>query len=209
MNTTPGYKTTEFWLALAANIVGALLTSGAVTNDHVLKILGLAAMILSSLGYTVARTMIKRGGAVPSVSPLPLPVSPLPRPDPSPYEPESEDESQENDATPTIRNEKIVAAVDPGVEHTIVLFKDRSVPCATLVLQLSRDAEAFSIENIIIGNEAQWQIPAPAFMFKAQPIVVYEKRRIEPGEQIAIVIKNRSDGRRVLTGEAAVVEARA
>jgi hypothetical protein len=203
MSATPGYKTTEFWLALAANAVGALLTSGLVTNDHVLKILGLAAMILSSLGYTVARTMIKRSAS--PAAPFPLPVPPFPRPDPTPYESEEDDQ---NDASPTIRNEKIIAAVDPNHEHTIVLFKDRSSPCATLVLQLSRDAEAFSIENIIIGNEAQWKIPAPAFMFKAQPIVIYEKRRIEPGEQIAIVVKNRADGRRVLMGEAAVVEAR-
>jgi hypothetical protein len=209
MNTTPGYKTTEFWLTLASNIVGALLTSGLVTNDHVLKILGLAAMILSSLGYTVARTMIKRqpGAAIPS------PVSsslPLPRPDPSPYEPDEPDESgSAEDATPALKHEKIVAAVDPDHDHTIVLFKDRSSPCTTLVLQLAQDAEAFSIENVIIGNEVQWQIPAPAFMFKAQPIVIFEKRRIEPHEQIAIVIKNRSDGRRVLTGEAALVEVRA
>lgn len=200
MSTTPGYKTTEFWFTLIANVVGALLTSGLVTNDHVLKILGLAAMILSSLGYTAARTMIKRGGFAP------LTTMPLPRPDPSPYEPEEDDQS---DFTPTILNEKIVAAVDPDHEHTIVLFKDRSSPCATLVLQLASDAEAFSIENVIIGNEAQWKIPAPAFMFKAQPIVVYEKRRIEPGEQIAIVVKNRADDRRVLVGEAAIVEARA
>jgi hypothetical protein len=203
MNTTPGYKTTEFWLTLVANAVGAILTSGLVTNDHVLKILGLAAMILSSLGYTVARTMIKRSAS--SAAPFPLSASPLPRPDPGPYGPEEDDQSG---ATPTIRNERIVAAVDPDHEHTIVLFKDRSSPCATLVLQLSHDAEAFSIENVIIGSEAQWKIPAPAFMFRAQPIVIYEKRRIEPGEQIAIVVKNLADGRRVLTGEAAIVEAK-
>lgn len=56
----PGYKTTEFWLALLAMVVGALMASG-VTSDGggVDKVLGMAATVLGQLGYTVPRTMAK------------------------------------------------------------------------------------------------------------------------------------------------------
>jgi len=56
----PGYKTTEFWLTLAASVLGALFASGAIgEGGTVAKILGMAATILSTLGYTVARTKAK------------------------------------------------------------------------------------------------------------------------------------------------------
>jgi putative Mn2+ efflux pump MntP len=56
-----GYKTTEFWLSFAAMIVGAALASGAFpTESGAERILGLAATILASLGYTVSRTMVKK-----------------------------------------------------------------------------------------------------------------------------------------------------
>jgi hypothetical protein len=57
--TKPGYKTTEFWLALAATLLSALFMSGAVTNNTVLAIAGIAATILTSLGYSVSRGMAK------------------------------------------------------------------------------------------------------------------------------------------------------
>jgi len=56
-----GYKTTEFWLSLAAMILGALFASGAISSGGTTdKIAGLVATILGSLGYTVSRTLVKK-----------------------------------------------------------------------------------------------------------------------------------------------------
>jgi len=55
----PGYKTTEFWLSFAAMLVGAILSSGAITSEGALQVLGVAATMLSALGYTVVRGNIK------------------------------------------------------------------------------------------------------------------------------------------------------
>lgn len=55
----PGYRTTEFWLKLAALLLTALYASGAMTNDKVLAIAGIVGTILGALGYTVSRTMVK------------------------------------------------------------------------------------------------------------------------------------------------------
>lgn len=57
----PGYKTTEFWLKLAALLLTAMYASGALTNSTALAIAGIAATILGSLGYTVSRTLVKGG----------------------------------------------------------------------------------------------------------------------------------------------------
>jgi hypothetical protein len=58
--TKPGYKTTEFWMAFVAMLIGAAFASGVFpaesTGD---KLLGLGATVLSALGYTVSRTMVK------------------------------------------------------------------------------------------------------------------------------------------------------
>ena len=55
----PGYRTTEFWLKLAALLLTAMYASGAVTNNTALAIAGIAATILGALGYTVSRTLVK------------------------------------------------------------------------------------------------------------------------------------------------------
>lgn len=58
----PGYKTTEFWLSLAAMVVGAIMASGVlevIEGDFDNKIVGMIAMILTSLGYTVSRAFTK------------------------------------------------------------------------------------------------------------------------------------------------------
>lgn len=57
----PGYKTTEFWLKLAALLLTAVFASGALTNSTALAIAGIAATVLTALGYTVSRTMVKTG----------------------------------------------------------------------------------------------------------------------------------------------------
>jgi hypothetical protein len=57
----PGYKTTEFWLAFAASLIGAAFASGIIPTDSSLEqVLGLAATVLASLGYTVSRTLVKK-----------------------------------------------------------------------------------------------------------------------------------------------------
>lgn len=62
--TKPGYKTTEFWLKLAAIALTALYASGAVTNNTALAIAGIAATILGALGYTVSRALVKAAGVL-------------------------------------------------------------------------------------------------------------------------------------------------
>lgn len=59
----PGFRTTEFWLHLAAVLLSALFASGALTNDRVLAIAGVAASVLTALGYGVQRSAIKRAGS--------------------------------------------------------------------------------------------------------------------------------------------------
>lgn len=63
MNEEPksGYKTTEFWMSAAASIVGLLFAAEIFPSESQgEKILGLAAMVLASLGYTVSRTLVKK-----------------------------------------------------------------------------------------------------------------------------------------------------
>jgi uncharacterized membrane protein YebE (DUF533 family) len=56
----PGWKTTEFWLSLAAMIVGALLASGALADGSTAaKVVGTIASVLGALGYTANRMMVK------------------------------------------------------------------------------------------------------------------------------------------------------
>jgi len=64
MSEKPGWKTTEFYLSLAAIVVGALVASGAFPADSPwFKLLGIAASILAALGYTGARMIVKKDAA--------------------------------------------------------------------------------------------------------------------------------------------------
>jgi hypothetical protein len=57
---SPGYKTSEFWLSLAAVGVSALQACGAFGDSSWEgKLVGLGAALLSALGYTVSRTWLK------------------------------------------------------------------------------------------------------------------------------------------------------
>jgi hypothetical protein len=59
----PGYKTTEFWLSVAAAVVGATLASGVIpAASPWVKVLGVAAMALASLGYSYSRGKAKGNG---------------------------------------------------------------------------------------------------------------------------------------------------
>lgn len=55
----PGWRTTEFWMTAAANVVGLLMTSGAFVEGPIFRALGMAAMVLSTLGYTYSRGKAK------------------------------------------------------------------------------------------------------------------------------------------------------
>jgi hypothetical protein len=63
METKPGWKTSEFWLTMAAQVIGILLMSGAISNSAVLQGLGVAASVLTAMGYQVNRTMAKNATA--------------------------------------------------------------------------------------------------------------------------------------------------
>lgn len=59
--TKPGYKTTEFWLTLAAMVLTALYAAGAFSDASATgKVMALAAGVLGSLGYTVSRAIVKK-----------------------------------------------------------------------------------------------------------------------------------------------------
>jgi hypothetical protein len=55
----PGWKTTEFWLAVLSYIVGILLASGAFGDGDVAQALGIAQMVLGKLGYDWTRKGVK------------------------------------------------------------------------------------------------------------------------------------------------------
>lgn len=65
--TKPGLKSTEFYLTLAAAVVGVFLSTGVLTPEQcaqdwcgpALQALGLAAAVLTAFGYTVMRSKVK------------------------------------------------------------------------------------------------------------------------------------------------------
>lgn len=58
----PGYKTTEFWLTLLAQLTGFAYASGLIETGGTLdKIAGVIVMVLSAAGYAVSRGIAKRG----------------------------------------------------------------------------------------------------------------------------------------------------
>lgn len=59
---TKGYKTTEFWLTLLAVVVSAVVAVGVVPTESPWgKALAVVGAVLASLGYTVARSSLKKG----------------------------------------------------------------------------------------------------------------------------------------------------
>jgi hypothetical protein len=63
----PGYLTTEFYLSLAATLLTYLFASGAITSNTELAIAGMAATVLTALGYKVSRTIVKTAGPMLAV----------------------------------------------------------------------------------------------------------------------------------------------
>ena len=58
----PGWKTSEFWLSLAAALLGAFVASGMLPAEHLMmKIGGMALTALASMGYALSRGRAKNG----------------------------------------------------------------------------------------------------------------------------------------------------
>ena len=58
----PGWKTSEFWLSLAAAVLGAFVASGVLPSENLMmKIAGMALAALASLGYAASRGRTKNG----------------------------------------------------------------------------------------------------------------------------------------------------
>jgi len=62
----PGWKTTEFWVALIPKVIGILAVTGALTPDQadaltsgLIEIAGIAAVVASSFGYSISRGKAK------------------------------------------------------------------------------------------------------------------------------------------------------
>lgn len=56
----PGWKTSEFWLSLAAQAVSAAMASGVLTSSPAVQAVGLAGAILTAMGYTASRASVKK-----------------------------------------------------------------------------------------------------------------------------------------------------
>jgi UDP-N-acetylmuramyl pentapeptide phosphotransferase/UDP-N-acetylglucosamine-1-phosphate transferase len=57
----PGYKSTEFYMSMAAVVIGAIASSGILDgSDGLTKIVGLIMTALVALGYTGSRLTIKK-----------------------------------------------------------------------------------------------------------------------------------------------------
>ena len=63
----PGFKTTEFWVALAAQGLSALMLFGVITpdqsgvlNEAVIQIAGIVGMVGSAFGYAISRGLAKK-----------------------------------------------------------------------------------------------------------------------------------------------------
>lgn len=63
--TKPGFKTTEFWLSAGATALSYLLASGATDglddSNILMRGIGMATTVLVALGYTVSRSLVKKG----------------------------------------------------------------------------------------------------------------------------------------------------
>lgn len=55
----PGKQSTEFFLSVAAQVIGAVLASGVVTDEAWVQILGAAVSCVNALVYTLSRSSVK------------------------------------------------------------------------------------------------------------------------------------------------------
>ena len=67
METKPGYKTSEFWLLLAAHLAAALIASGVFKPESVVTtVLVFVSSTLGQLGYTASRAWLKAQTPAPA-----------------------------------------------------------------------------------------------------------------------------------------------
>ncbi len=61
----PGWKTTEFWLKLAAMVMAFLIANGFGEDNEtvVARSIGMAAIVLASLGYDYSRATVKKAAS--------------------------------------------------------------------------------------------------------------------------------------------------
>lgn len=60
--TKPGWKTSEFWLTLAAKALGSGALVGIFGDGSpAVRVGGLATIVLAQLGYTASRAWVKGG----------------------------------------------------------------------------------------------------------------------------------------------------
>jgi len=61
--TKPGVKTTEFYVSSTLTIICGILAMGVIPHStEILQIVGAVGALLSSMGYTWARTKAKQNG---------------------------------------------------------------------------------------------------------------------------------------------------
>lgn len=70
-----GWRTSEFWLKVAALALSTVFASGVLTSSTALAIAGMAATVLTALGYTVSRTMVKIAGVMLLIAMFGLPLT--------------------------------------------------------------------------------------------------------------------------------------
>ena len=57
----PGWKTTEFWFSAITAIAGLIMSSGIVSDgSQTAQIIGGVLAVLTTLGYTAARSQVKK-----------------------------------------------------------------------------------------------------------------------------------------------------
>lgn len=59
----PGWKTSELWLKLLALVLVSVLSSGLLTSNTAVQVVSICVTVLASLGYTAARTSLKKSQA--------------------------------------------------------------------------------------------------------------------------------------------------
>ena len=60
MEPKPGYKTSEFWLSLAAVVVSYVISAGIWEDGTIQsKAVTIVATVLAALGYTSSRAIVK------------------------------------------------------------------------------------------------------------------------------------------------------
>lgn len=57
----PGWKTSEFWLVVATNVIGMIIQFDVIPAENpAFKIVAFIAQILATMGYTYSRTQVKK-----------------------------------------------------------------------------------------------------------------------------------------------------